>query len=86
MTLVEKLRDALSDLQDDLANIEEVLDKMDSEETAYREVEVGAPTHLCEDSSFKVAQALGIPEWKVCEDFDAALAQLCEKVTKEEEP
>lgn len=86
MTLVEKLRDALSDLQDDLANIEDVLDKMESEETAFREVEVGAPTHLCEDSAFKVAQALGIPEWKVCEDFDAALAQLCEKVTKEVKP
>lgn len=82
MTLVEKLRDALSDLQDDLTNIEAVLDSMDSEETAFREVDVDAPTHLREDTCFAVSQALGIPEWKVREDFDAALLQLCEKVTK----
>ena len=82
MTLVEKLRDALSDLQDDLANIEEVLDKMDAEETAFREVDGDAPTHLREGTCFTVSQALGIPEWKVREDFDAALLQLCEKVTK----
>ena len=79
MTLIEKLRDALGDLQDSYRTIEDILDQMDAEEDD--DDPEPAVTCLLQRAQWEVAEALGRPEWTVSRDAEAAVLELCEKVT-----
>jgi hypothetical protein len=78
MTIVEKLRDALGDLQDSYRSVEYILDQMDAEDDDDPEPAV---TRLSPKVQWEVAQALGRPEWTVSHDAETAVLELCEKVT-----
>lgn len=67
------------------STIEDILDRMEEEEDddfddddADDEHEAEGDSYLSPKASFQVSHALGIPQWKVDEDHEDAILQLCE--------
>lgn len=67
------------------STIEDILDRMEEEEDDDfddddddDEHEAEGDSYLSPKASFQVSHALGIPQWKVDEDHEDAILQLCE--------
>ena len=67
------------------STIEDILDRMDEEEDEFdeeeeeeEERESEGDSYLSPKASFQVSYTLGTPQWKVDEDHEDAILQLCE--------
>ena len=70
------------------STIQEVVDHLeagdeddeDDEEDDDDEHETEGDSYLSPKASWQVAHALGMPQWKVDEDHEAAILELCERM------